>query len=180
MARCAVLFFWSVRFAQEQGRGFKAKIPMACKTKDLRNPLFAVGTAFARSQSVIVGKSQKQKSGTALFGQWVVGCGRESSRIHQPRYSQCRLTRRSSGRANGVPPGPGRQYGVHFRRPGPGVTPSASPLAPTLGRRKPPLFRCQRPPYCQCSKHHSHCSPKLSFRFFRRPQRSRFLFLWQA
>jgi hypothetical protein len=39
----------------------------------------------------------------------------------------CRLTIRSSGRANGVPPGPGRQYGVHFRRPGPGVTPSSSP-----------------------------------------------------
>jgi hypothetical protein len=32
-----------------------------------------------------------------------------------------------------VPPGPGRRYGVHFRRPGPGVTPSSSPLAPTLG-----------------------------------------------
>jgi hypothetical protein len=32
-----------------------------------------------------------------------------------------------------VPPGPGRQYGVHFCRPGPGVTPSSSPLAPTLG-----------------------------------------------
>jgi hypothetical protein len=43
---------------------------MACKTKDLRNPVFAVGTAFARSQSVSVGKGQKQKSGSVLFGQW--------------------------------------------------------------------------------------------------------------
>ena len=29
--------------------------------------------------------------------------------------------------ANGVPPGPGRQYGVHFSRPGPGATPLSPP-----------------------------------------------------
>jgi hypothetical protein len=47
----------------------------------------------------------------------------------------CRLTIRSSGRANGVPPGPVGRYGVHCLPSGPGVTPSSSPLAPTLGRR---------------------------------------------
>ena len=31
------------------------------------------------------------------------------------------------GSTNGVPPGPGRRYAVHFRQPGPGVTPSAPP-----------------------------------------------------
>jgi len=30
-------------------------------------------------------------------------------------------------RPNGGPPGPGRRYAVHFRRPGPGVPPSAPP-----------------------------------------------------
>ena len=30
-------------------------------------------------------------------------------------------------RPNGKPPGPGRWYGVHFHRPGPGVLPSAPP-----------------------------------------------------
>jgi hypothetical protein len=37
------------------------------------------------------------------------------------------------GRSNGGPPGPGRRYAVHFRQPGPGVPPLASPLAHTLG-----------------------------------------------
>jgi hypothetical protein len=46
---------------------------------------------------------------------------------------QRRLTGRSSGRANGVPPGPELRYGVHFLFSGPGGTPSSPPLAPTLG-----------------------------------------------
>jgi hypothetical protein len=47
--------------------------------------------------------------------------------------AQCGLTTSLKGSANGVPPGPGRRYPVHFRPPGPGVTPSAPPLARTLG-----------------------------------------------
>ena len=31
------------------------------------------------------------------------------------------------GSANGVPPGPGHRYALHFRWPGPGVTPSSPP-----------------------------------------------------
>jgi hypothetical protein len=37
------------------------------------------------------------------------------------------------GRSNGVPPGPAGRYGVHCLPSGPGVTPLASTLAPTLG-----------------------------------------------
>ena len=37
-------------------------------------------------------------------------------------------------RANGKPPGPGRWYAVHFRRPEPGVLPSLACFARTLGR----------------------------------------------
>jgi hypothetical protein len=40
------------------------------------------------------------------------------------------------GRSNGGPPGPEPRYGVHFLFSGPGVPPSASPLAQTLGCTK--------------------------------------------
>jgi hypothetical protein len=52
---------------------------------------------------------------------------------------KCRLTSRSSGSSNGVPPGPEVRYGVHFLSSGPGVTPLLSPLAPTLGKPKFPI-----------------------------------------
>jgi hypothetical protein len=55
----------------------------------------------------------------------VLGIGRSVARV-PPNLSL-------KGRSNGGPPGPGRRYGVHFRQPGPGVPPSASPLAHTLG-----------------------------------------------
>jgi hypothetical protein len=44
-----------------------------------------------------------------------------------------RLTSRSRGSSNGVPPGPEARYGVHFLSSGPGVPPLLFPLAPTLG-----------------------------------------------
>jgi hypothetical protein len=50
-----------------------------------------------------------------------------------------RLTTRSSGSSNGMPPGPEPRYGVHFLSSGPGGTPSLSPLAPTLGLMIPTL-----------------------------------------
>jgi hypothetical protein len=55
----------------------------------------------------------------------VLGIGRFAARV-PPNLSL-------KGRSNGGPPGPGRRYAVHFRQPGPGVPPSASPLAHTLG-----------------------------------------------
>jgi hypothetical protein len=73
-----------------------------------------------------------RRAGTLRFAKSVAPCTTYSCRPISFEHHR-RLTGRSSGRANGVPPGPGRQYGVHFRRPGPGVTPSSSPLAPTLG-----------------------------------------------
>jgi hypothetical protein len=45
-----------------------------------------------------------------------------------------------------VPPGPGRRYPVHFRPPGPGVTPSAPPLARTLGVTKEIMSAVRRRP----------------------------------
>ena len=47
----------------------------------------------------------------------------------QPRRPPAALMPNPSfeARANGKPPGPGRWYGVHFHRPGPGVSPSVPP-----------------------------------------------------
>jgi hypothetical protein len=59
--------------------------------------------------------------------------GGEREAVRRAPLVRCSLTRRSSGSSNGVPPGPEARYGVHFLSSGPGVTPSLSPLAPTLG-----------------------------------------------
>jgi hypothetical protein len=67
-----------------------------------------------------------------------VGVGNAQSRAVSEKR-QCRLSVRVlpnpalKGRSNGVPPGPEPRYGVHFLFSGPGVPPSASPLARTLG-----------------------------------------------
>jgi hypothetical protein len=62
---------------------------------------------------------------------------RQGFRLRQAHQAsaQCGLTTSLKGSANGVPPGPGRRYPVHFRQPGPGVKPLAPPLARTLGLR---------------------------------------------
>jgi hypothetical protein len=61
----------------------------------------------------------------------------------------CGLTTSLKGSASGVPPGPGRRYAVHFRPPGPGVTPLAPPLARTLG-----ITRMTRPTNQQIEEHY--------------------------
>jgi hypothetical protein len=63
-----------------------------------------------------------------------------------------------------VPPGPGRRYAVHFRPPGPGVTPLAPPLARTLGLIKNGVGLPQ-------NKNH-HFVPQFYLRFFSQNGRS--------
>jgi hypothetical protein len=85
---------------------------------------------FPNQSLVHVRKTGMQTQGDGAFGRQSLAL-QASARGVVGRRAQPNPALK--GRSNGVPPGPGRRYGVHCLWPGPGVTPLASPLARTLG-----------------------------------------------
>jgi hypothetical protein len=75
-------------------------------------------------------KTRTQTQGDGVFGQQSLAL-QASARGVVGRRAQPNPALK--GRSNGVPPGPEPRYAVHFLFSGPGVPPSASPLARTLG-----------------------------------------------
>jgi hypothetical protein len=89
---------WSVRFAQGKRVRLWGNGHSGFENKDLHNPISAVGYASTYSQNAGLGQGQKGYGPSSLvLGQQGVCSGRESNRLHQPGYSQCRLTLHSRG-----------------------------------------------------------------------------------
>jgi hypothetical protein len=95
-----------------------------------------VGTRFQLSYQlqnqspVQVRKTGMQTQGDGAFGQQSLALQASAQGVVRRRAQPNPALK---GRSNGAPPGPEPRYAVHFLFSGPGVTPSASPLARTLG-----------------------------------------------